>query len=88
MFKYFQKGTVILNKPNKKTRKNRILRVIVFFSEPELKTKEVQNVVLPSFWNFWDMFFYKLYYCAFDPLKRYFVGLFIVKLLTFHSLET
>ena len=48
MFKYFQKGTVILNKPNKKTRKNRILRVIVFFSEPELMTKEVQNVVLPS----------------------------------------
>ena len=57
MLKYFQKGTVILNKPNKKTRKNRILRVIVFFSEPELKTKEVQNVVLPSFWNFWHMFF-------------------------------
>ena len=52
MLKYFQKGTVILNKPNKKTRKNRILKVIVFFSEPELKTKEVQNVVLPSFWNF------------------------------------
>ena len=57
MFKYFQKGTVILNKPNKKTRKNRILRVIVFFSEPELMTKEVQNVALPSFWNFWHMFF-------------------------------
>ena len=57
MFKYFQKGTVILNKPNEKTRKSRILRVIVFFSVPELKTKEVQNVVLPSFWNFWHIFF-------------------------------
>ena len=69
IFKYFEKRTVILNKPNKKTRKNRIFRVIVFFSEPELMTKEVQNVVLPSFWNcgmFWYVF-YKLYYCAFDP---------------------
>ena len=69
MFKYFQKGTVILNKPNKKTRKNRILRVIVFFSEPELKTKEVQNVVLPSFWNFWHMFFTS-YIIAHSNLKK------------------
>ena len=69
MFKYFQKGTVILNKPNKKTRKNRILRVIVFFSEPELKTKEVQNVVLPSFWNFWRMFFTS-YIIAHSTLKK------------------
>ena len=69
MLKYFQKGTVILNKPNKKTRKNRILRVIVFFSEPELKTKEVQNVVLPSFWNFWHMFFTS-YIIAHSTLKK------------------
>ena len=66
MFKYFQKGTVILNKPNKKTRKNRILMVIVFFSEPELKTKEVQNVVYLVFGIFGTCF-YKLYYCTFDP---------------------
>ena len=69
MFKDFQKGTVILNKPNKKTRKNRILRVIVFFSEPELKTKEVQNVVLPSFWNFWHMCFTS-YIIARSSLKK------------------
>ena len=69
MFKYFQKGTVILNKPNKKTRKNRILRDIVFFSEPKLKTKEVQNVVLPSFWNFWLMFFTS-YIIAHSTLKK------------------
>ena len=33
------------------------MRVIVFFWEPVPKTKEVQNVVLPSFWNFWYMCF-------------------------------
>ena len=69
MFKYFQKGIVILNKIKYENKKNRILRVIVFFLEPELKTKEVQNVVLPSFWNFWDMCFTS-YIIAHSTLKK------------------
>ena len=41
----------------RKQGKIRILRIIIFFSEPELKTKEVQNLVLSSFGNFRHIFF-------------------------------